>query len=149
VKKFIKIVAAVLAAVSVMAVAGCSARTPLTADSFEKLAKGQGFKVEAAAASDSSGTKSLTATKSESDTTITFTVFKDGSSAADQFSAQKKSVSPNGGGQSVDSATYSRYTVTNGELYYVIVRMDSTLLSCQAKVTNKDEADNLVKAAKY
>lgn len=148
-KKFIKIVAAVLAAVSVMAVAGCSARTPLTADSFEKLAKGQGFKVEAAAASDSSGTKSLTATKSESDTTITFTVFKDGSSAADQFSAQKKSVSPNGGGQSVDSATYSRYTVTNGELYYVIVRMDSTLLSCQAKVTNKDEADNLVKAAKY
>ena len=85
-KKFIKIVAAVLAAVSVMAVAGCSARTPLTADSFEKLAKGQGFKVEAAAASDSSGTKSLTATKSESDTTITFTVFKDGSSAADRAS---------------------------------------------------------------
>ena len=39
--------------------------------------------------------------------------------------------------------------MTNGELYYVIVRMDSTLLSCQAKVTNKDEADNLVKAAKY
>ena len=148
-KKFIKIVAAVLAAAAVLAVSGCSARTPLTADSFEKLAKSQGFKVEAAGAADSSVTKSLTATKAESDTAITFTVFKDGSSAADQFSAQKKTASPSGGGQSVDSATYSRYTVTNGELYYVIVRMDSTLLSCQAKITNKDEADNLVKAAKY
>lgn len=148
-KKFFKIVAAVLAAAAVLTVSGCSARTPLAADGFDKLAKSQGFKVQDAGTADSSVTKSLTATKAESDTTITFTVYKDASSAEEQFSAQKKTASPSGGGQSVDSATYNRYTVTNGELYYVIVRMDTTLLSCQSTVTNKDETDNLVKAAKY
>ena len=150
-KKFAKLFAVAFAALTVLtAASGCSARTPSTTDSFQKLAKDQGFsQIEDATASYSPASKAISAAKSESDTQLVFLQYSDDSDAQDEYQALKKQAAPNGGGNSVDSATYNRYIVTNGELYYNIIRMDSTLLFCQATDTNKDEVDSFVKAIKY
>ena len=149
-KKFAKLFAVVLAAVTVCTVfVGCSARTPATADSFKKVAQSQGFKVGAGSPSASGATPSVAATKDESDTEIDFYLFPDGNTAQQQYETLKQSAAPNGGGTSTDSSAYNRYVLTNGELYYNIIRMDDTLIYCQATVTNKDEVDNFIKAIKY
>lgn len=149
-KKFSKFIAAVLAVAAILsAFAGCSVRTPVTADGFQKLAKGQGFKVETGAGGSSGVTTYLTATKPESETTVDFLLLQNDSSAEEQYASLKKNAAPNGGGKAVDSATYNRYIVTNGELYYNIVRMDNTIIYAKSDLTNQDEVDNFIKAAKY
>ena len=150
-KKFAKLFAVAFAALTVLtAASGCSARTPSTTDSFQKLAQGQGFgQIQDATSGYAGATKAIDATKTESDTQIVFIQYPDDDSAQTEYQTLKKQAAPNGGGNTVDSATYNRYIVTNGELYYNIIRMDSTLLFCQATDTNKDEVDNFVKAIKY
>lgn len=148
-RKFIKLFALCLAAALTVAVSGCSARTSATADSFQKQAEKQGFKVSAETSQTDSVTKYLNAEKDNSDTKISFLTFSDASAAQGKYSDLKKTVSPSGGGSTVDSASYNKYTVTNGEIYYTLIRMDTTILYCQTTVTHKDEINNLIQALKY
>lgn len=91
----------------------------------------------------------LSAAKQKSGTAIVFLMFPDDSSTEAEYETLKKDAAPQGGGQTVDSATYNRYIVTNGELYYNIIRMNDTIIDAKANATDKSEVDNFIKAIKY
>lgn len=147
-KKSAVFCAAVLAAAAVLLTA-CSARTPVSSDDFQKKAEAAGFTVAADASGSSDGVKSLSAVKSDADTEISFFEFSDGASAQDRYAALKKEVSASGDGNTVDSSAYNKYVGQNGEIYYTLVRMDNTVLSCKGTVTNKKLIDDFVGELKY
>lgn len=147
-KKTIRFCAALLAASAVF-LSACSARTPVSADDFQKKAEALGYTV-AADASDTSGAKTgLNAEKSDTDTQISFLVFSDESSAQEDYETMKSGIAGESSPGSVDSATYNKYIAQKGELYYTVVRMNDTILYCKGTVANKDEIDSFVKEIKY
>lgn len=145
-KKVIGFLAAVLAAAAVLT--ACSARTPISADEFQKAAEDAGYEV-AQDTSYGSNVKSLVASKSDSDTQITFTVFADSSTASQKYASKKKSITVTDEGSIIDSDAYNKYTAQGGEIYYTLVRMDNTLLFCKGTVAKEDEIDSFVKQIKY
>lgn len=147
-KKNAGFLAAALAA-CLLILSACSARTPVSNSNFQKEAKTLGFQVTQDSSSSGSDTGSLTATKSGSDTQITFTTYADASTAQEQYASLKDSLKATAGAGNIDSDAYNKYTGQNGEIYYVLVRMDDTLLYCKGTVAKKDEIDSLVKAIKY
>jgi archaellum component FlaG (FlaF/FlaG flagellin family) len=145
-KKAVGFLAAVLAIASVLT--ACSARSPISADDFQKAAQDAGYEVTQDA-SYGSDAASLVASKSDSDVQITFTVFPDAITAKQKYASQKKSLAVSDGGSTIDSDAYNKYTVQNGEMYYTLVRLDHTLLVCKGTVSDKNEIDNFVKQIKY
>lgn len=148
-KKTAGFLAAALAA-GLLILSACSARTPISNDDFQKKAEALGYQVTQDSSSSGSDAKSLTAAKSDSDTQIVFTTCADASAAQEQYSTLKDSLkTATAGSGNVDSDAYNKYTAQNGEIYYVLVRMDNTVLNCKGTVAKKDEIDSLVKAIKY
>lgn len=147
-KKIWKICVVALAAAALTVFAGCSARAAVSADDFQKQAKSAGFTV-AAPESDSSGaSKSLTATKGGTDVQIDYHQFADASSAESWYSTQKSALT--GSGKNVvDSDTYNKYTLTNGEIHYVLVRMDNTAVLCKTTSAKQSEGDSFLKSIRY
>lgn len=127
---------------------GCSARTTMSTDDFKKKAEAAGYEV-AKDASYGADTDSLNASKSDSDTEISFTVFTSSSSAKRTYSSLKKGLTVTGGESTLDSDAYNRYTAQNGEIYYAIVRMDDTLLNCKGTLSEKDEIDQFINDVNY
>ena len=147
-KKAIRFCAAALAAAAVF-LSACSARTPISADDFQKKAEALGYTV-AADASNSAGAQSyLSAVKSGTDTQISFLLFPDESAAQEQYETMKGDIAEESSPGSVDTATYNKYVAQKGELYYTVVRMDDTVLYCKGTVAKKDEIDGFVSAIKY
>lgn len=147
-KKIMKICAAVLAVAFFTVFTACSARSTVSADEFQKQAKSAGFTV-AAPSSDSSGAKkSLSATKDGTDVEIDYHQFSDAASAEDWYGQGKGSLQGTGKNV-VDSDAYSKYTVTNGEIYYVLVRMDDTVIVCKSTTAKQSVVDGLLKTLKY
>lgn len=147
-KKKLKILAAALAAVALTAFAGCSARSAVSAEDFEKQAKSAGYTVTAASGDSSGASKTLTAAKSGKPEQIIFHVFANGISAQNWYSAEKTEL----GGTAktvVDSDNYNKCTLENGDIYYVLVRMDNTAVLCRVSPSNKSAADSFLKAIKY
>lgn len=143
-----KVLAAVLTVAIFTVFPACSARSAVSADEFQKQAKSAGFTV-AAPTSDSSGAeKSLTAAKDGTDVTVDYHKFSDTSTAAGWYS-ERKSTLTGSGKNVVDSDAYSKYTVTNGEIYYALVRMDNTVVFCQTTISKQSAADSLLKALHY
>ena len=148
-KKIWKICAAVLAAAVFTAFAGCSARTAATADSFEKQAKSAGFTVKTATGDSSGATKTLIATKDGTDVEVDFHQFANTYASQNWYSDQKGSMTVGTGKTVVDSDAYNKYTLSNGEIRYVLVRMDKTALLCKAVSSRQSDVDALLKAIHY
>ncbi len=150
-KKLIKFCAAVLAAVTMLSLTACSARSAITADDFSKQAKAQGFTVKESTSSNADVDKYLTATKEEAGTELVFISFKSDSAAESLYTSLKKSISEGAPatGKTLDSATYNKYTLANGELNHTLARMDATLVYGKANSTNQDQVDEFFKAIKY
>ncbi|WP_411675795.1 hypothetical protein [Caproicibacter sp.] len=146
-KKTAGLLAAVILSAALI-LSACSARTPISADDFQKKAEAAGYKVTQDT-SYGSDAKSLVASKSDSDTQITFAVFTDSTSAQQKYASLKKSLTVTGGESTVDADAYNKYTAENGEIYYTIIRMDNTLLDCKGTIAKKDEIDSFVKTVKY
>jgi archaellum component FlaG (FlaF/FlaG flagellin family) len=89
-EKAVGFLAAVLAIASVLT--ACSARSPISADDFQKAAQDAGYEVTQDA-SYGSDAASLVASKSDSDVQITFTVFPDAITAKQKYASQKKEFS--------------------------------------------------------
>ncbi len=147
-KKLLKFCVVALAAAVVATFAGCSARTAISADDFQKQAKSSGFSVSEAAGNDSGAEKSLVATKDGSDVEIDFHAFSDAGNAQGWYTAQKGSLASSGK-VVVDSDNYNKYTLANGEMYYVLVRMDKTAILCKTTANKKNEADSFLKTIHY
>ncbi|MFU0832067.1 MAG: Lipoprotein [Oscillospiraceae bacterium] len=145
-KKVIGFLAAVLSMAAVLT--ACAARTPISADEFQKAAEDSGYEITQDSSYGSDVT-SLVASKSDSDTKITFTVFSDSATASKEYISQKKSLAVTDGDNTIDSDAYNKYTAQSGEIYYTLIRMDNTLLFCKGTVAKKDEIDSFVKTIKY
>jgi thiamine biosynthesis lipoprotein ApbE len=149
-KKFSKILAALLAALSVTALAGCSARKAVTAEEFQTAAESAGFTVTDTSSSNysSSAKQTLSAAKDGVDVQVTYYSFADADSALSWYNSEKNSL-PVTGKTVVDSDAYNKYSLTNGEVYYLVVRMNATALLCKATTAKQADADSLVAALKY
>lgn len=150
-KKWIRLCAAALAVTALLAFAGCSARTSITADDFTKQAKNQGFTVKDTAAPSADVDKYVDAVKSETDTEIIYLSFKSETSAETTYNSLKQNASQgtNAKTSTLDSATYNKFTVTNGELNYTIARMDTTVVYGKATSSHQNQVDDFFKAIKY
>nr|WP_319489537.1 hypothetical protein [uncultured Caproiciproducens sp.] len=150
-KRIIKLCAAVLAAAAVFTLAGCSARTPVTADEFKKQAESAGFTVTDSASTNTDIEKSLSAVKSETGTELAFVSFTTESAASEMYAKVKSSISDGTGGTSnnIDSSSYNKYTLVNGELNHTLVRMNKTIVYGKATTSYKSQMDDLFKAIKY
>lgn len=147
-KKLFKLCVVSLAAAVLVAFTGCSARSTISSDEFQKQAKSAGYTVTAQTQSDTTVTKCLAATKSNSDTQIFYLTFSSAANAQSWYSSQKNGLS--GTGKTVvDTDTYNKYNLTNGEIYYLLARMDDTAVFCKTTVAKKSEADNFVSSIKY
>lgn len=150
-KKLLKFCAAVLAAVTVFSLAGCSARSPITADEFSKQAKTAGFTVKEATTSNADVSKYITATKTEAGTELVFISFKTDTAAETMYTSLKSSISSgtSGTAKTLDSATYCKYTLVNGELNHTLARMGSTIVYGKATTAVQDQIDSFFKTIKY
>ncbi|NLJ32155.1 MAG: hypothetical protein GX424_11230 [Clostridiales bacterium] len=149
-KKLIPFLAAALAAAAVLSFSGCAARTPVSADNFKKQAESQGFKVTEDSSSGSDAQKVLTAAKSSTGTQIVFYSFASESAAEDAYLSMKDNLSATGvSGKTLDTATFSKYTLVNGELSHTLARMDTTIVYGKTTVAHKSEVDQFFSAIKY
>ena len=127
----------------------CSARTPVSSDDFQKKAEAAGFTVSADVSESSGAAKALNAVKDGEDTEISFFEFTDSAAARERYASLKKTLFPSGGGSAVDSSAYNKYAGRNGELYYTLVRLDNTVLSCKGTAANKKPIDDFISQIKY
>ncbi len=147
-KKLVKFCAVLLAVTMVSAFSGCAARTTISADDFQKQAKSAGYTVSTASDTDAGASKVLSAKKDGTDVEICYYLFNTADVALTWYSSEKDELS--GSGKTiVDSDVYNKYTTTNGEIYYLVVRMDNTGILCKTTLAKKDEADQFVKSLKY
>ena len=137
-----------LAAAAVVSLSGCSARSAVSYGDFEQKAEAAGFKVSEQTAPSEEVTKDLSAAKDGSDTQFSFLTFDTDTHAQSWYFSQKDSL-PAGGKTLVDSDSYNKFTLSNGEIYYVLVRMDNTFLSCQTTVSKADEVGSFLNSIKY
>ncbi len=147
-KKMTKICAVILAVALFTVFTACSARSTVSADEFQKQAKSAGFTVETPSSDNSGATKSLGATKDGTDVEVDYHQFSDATSAENWYGQAKGSLQGTGKNV-VDSDAYSKYTVTNGEIYYVLVRMDDTALVCKSTTAKQSVVDGFLKTLKY
>lgn len=149
-KKIAKLCAVFLAAAVLTVFAACSARSAVSADEFQKQAKSAGFTVASPSSDDSGAAKSLTATKDGTDVEVDFHQFSDAPAAESWYGQQKTLMASAGSGKNVvDSDAYSKYTLTNGEISYELVRMDNTVIFCKTTTAKQNVADSLLKSLKY
>ena len=150
-KKLFKFCAAVLAAVTVLSLAGCAARSPVTADEFTKQAKAAGFTVKEESTTNTEFVKYVSATKAETGTELVFISFKTDAAAEETYNSVKSNISTGTSGTSktLDSSSYCKYSLVNGELDHTLARMGSTIVYGKTTTTHQNQVDELFKAIKY
>lgn len=150
-KKIFKLCTVFLAAAAVFSFTACSARTPVTADDFKRQAESAGFTVTDSSSTNTSVDKYLNAVKSETGTELTFISFKTDALAAETYSTIKSNIMEGTSGTTthVDSSSYNKYTLTNGELYHTLTRMGPTIVYGKTTSTYKNQVDDLLKTMKY
>lgn len=150
-KKIIKLCAVVLAAAAVFALAGCSARTPVSADEFKKQAEAAGFTVTDSSTSNANVEKYLSAIKNETGTELAFLSFPSESDASEMYATLKSGITTgtDGTAKNIDSSSYNKYTLVNGELNHILVRMNKTIVYGKATSAYKNQIDDFFNAIKY
>ena len=129
---------------------GCSARNAISADTFQKEAKASGYTVKQSTSTNTNVESCYTGTTSSKDDELDYISTSTESSAQEIYNSMKESISVgNGNPKNVDSSSYSKYVVTNGELYYVLVRVDKTVIYAKTTSSNKATVDKFFSAIKY
>jgi hypothetical protein len=129
---------------------GCSARSAITADTFQKEAKNCGYTVKQASSTNPSISSYYTGTTSSADDELDYVLTASDSSALEIYNSMKNSIETGGGTpQPIDSSSYSKYVVTNGEMYYVLTRVDKTVVYAKSTSSNKANVDKFFNAIKY
>lgn len=131
---------------------GCSARTPVTAEEFETQASAVGFTVETPSVDPETYVSARTAYDQTIDMQIDFAVCKDQETATTTYNGLKEYIGEPKTAErttNVDSAAYSKYTVENGELYFVIARIEDTVLYGTGKLAQRNKMDELLSAIQY
>lgn len=148
-KKYLKMSFFLLLISMMIVMTGCSARSTITGDDFKKAAEGAGYTVTDNSsqatnvecffsAADDSGTEiHFVAVASDSDAKTLYTNFKGQIQAGDNK------------GKTLDSDAYAKYSVTNGELYYYVSRIDKTVLYAKTTTSKQADVEKFVGSIKY
>ena len=129
---------------------GCSARNAITADTFQKEAKSSGYTVKQNTSTNTSVVSYYTGTTSSTDDELDYLTASSVSSAQEIYNSMKDSiVAGDNKPQNIDSSSYSKYAVTNGEIYYVLVHVDKTVVYSKTTVANKTKVDKFFSSIKY
>lgn len=131
---------------------GCAARSPITAEDFETQATAAGFQVETPEVDPETFAAARTAYDKTIDMQIDFAECKDQQTAIDTYNSLKEVIgAPETASKTtnVDSAAYSKYTLENGELYFILARTENTVLYASGKLAQRNKLDELMKAIKY
>lgn len=148
-KKLIPFFTAAFAVIMMLSFVGCSARSSVSADDFKKQAEAKGFTVTDQTSSATDVSKYYVATKSDTGTEISYMLFASNSAAEQSYLTVKKSISAGVTGKTLDSATYNKYTLVNGELSHTLVRMDSTIVYAKTTASHQNEVQAFMDAIKY
>ena len=129
----------------------CAARTPVSAEEFEAQATAAGFEVQAPNVDSGAYVSARTAYDKTIDMQIDFAVCKDQQTATTTYNSLKDYMgSPqNAKTSNVDSAAYSKFTMENGELYFVLTRIEDTVFYGSGKLAQRSKMDELIQAIKY
>lgn len=129
---------------------GCSARNAISADTFQKEAKNSGYTVKQASSSNPNVESCYVGTTSNKDDELDYVSTSTEAAAQELYNSMKESISVgNSKPKNVDSSTYSKYVVTNGEIYSVLVRVDKTVIYAKATSSSKAMVDKFISAIKY
>lgn len=131
---------------------GCAARSPVSAEEFEAQATAVGFTVETPNVDPDVYPAARSAYDKTIDMQIDFAVCKDRQTATDTYNNIKEAIGAPATASktsNVDSAAYSKYTVENGELYFVLARTEDTVFYGSGKLAQRNKMEELLKAIKY
>ena len=124
---------------------GCSARSAVTPETFQGAAESAGFTVTQEEAQQ--GTEAYY-TASKDDIDVSYVEYGSSADAQGAYATMKKSIEAEGASV-VESDSYCKYTVTNGEMYHVLIRSGATLVYGKTPVSGQSSLDQLVSDLDY
>lgn len=124
---------------------GCSARSAVTPETFQSAAESAGFTVTQEEAQQ--GTEAYY-TASKDDIDISYVEYGSSADAQGAYATMKKSIEAEGASV-VESDSYCKYTVTNGEMYHVLIRSGATLVYGKTPASGQSSLDQLVSDLDY
>jgi hypothetical protein len=140
---------ALLAVLLVLALTGCSARTAVDANDFKTLAEGAGYTVTDNT-DQLSGAKSYLSAQDKSGNELYYAALSDEATALRLYNSIKDGIQTGGNKPTnLDSTPYAKYTVTNGELYYRVSRVNNTVIYGKCLVTGQSALDQLLDSIHY
>lgn len=150
-KNWIRLGAVALALAAALACTGCAARTPVSSEEFQTHAENAGFIVQAPETGSEDLVDFRIALDQEAGMEIDFAVCKDQQTAVDTYNSIKNNIKMTdlAKTKNVDSSAYSRYTVENGEIYYVVVRLEDTVALGKGKIIHQNKMNTLFDSIKY
>lgn len=148
-----KVFLPLLALLAVLCTA-CSPKTALTADEFMEQMTAKGFETYDVTEQSSLDTvQSVSLAVKDNTYQIEFYVLDGEDMAAGLFAGNQERFESEAGNvsshSSVSASNYARYTQTTGENYYVVSRIDNTVLYCVVAKDYKDEVESAVKELGY
>ncbi|HBC27920.1 MAG TPA: hypothetical protein DC013_10970 [Ruminococcaceae bacterium] len=137
-KKTAKFPLILLAAVLLFVFSGCSARTAISAKDFQTLAEKAGYTVTDNTKT-AAGAKSFLTASNDKDAELSYAALSDDAAALRVYNSFRDQIQAGDNkAKNVDSTPYAKYSVTNGELHYVVCRVNNTVI--YGKCTAADAA---------
>lgn len=126
-------------------IAGCSAKSTVTAEQFQAAAEEVGYTVEE---QDPGSLESIHFATS-GDSSIAFYVFSSEQDAKTALVNLKGNLPSGVAPEHVDSSYYSRYTAETEDLYYSLIHMGNTILASTVVPSEKEHLQSIVDALGY
>lgn len=128
---------------------GCSARSAVDAHELTTLAEGADYTVTDAT-EQLTGAKSYLMATDEHGGELHYAALADTNAALKLYNNLRDNIQTGGNKPTnVDSSPYAKYTVTNGELYYRVCRVNNTVIYAKSSTANQANLDKLLDSINY
>ena len=132
---------------------GCSAKTPLTAEEFTDLMEQAGYQIYDGSVENQGVMVFLPAVDPDDRFDIEFYVFYSSETAEYAFDGIKAGLKSQNGvwymTTDIAAANYSRYSGTQNDIYYIVSRIDNTIIYVMTEAENKNEVNETLKTLGY
>lgn len=140
---------ALLVLMLALAMTSCSARTAVDANDFKTMAEGAGYTVTDNTAQ-LNGAKSYMSATDKSGNELYYAALADDSVALRMYNSLKDGIQTGGNKPTnLDSTPYAKYTVTNGELYYRVSRVNNTVIYGKCLTSDQSVLDKMLDSIHY
>ena len=153
-KKLNLILSTLMVLTIVFALAGCSPKTPTTAENFTETMEKADFEVtDVTETTDSNGLATAIIVATKDDLKLEFWELTDSETADDIFYQNKSNFTDSHPVQTMSKSTtyqnYDYYSFLSDGDFHLITRIDNTMLYCEIDESDKDEILELVKELGY